>query len=246
MCAIRLGVDDRPHQSLDGVADTSFNLPTEDSSGCAVSFKSTGLFVVVAAPTGLAAFSIGGNNNHRLLSLPVKHGKPADYSRLNQEQLKITTATLKNLQLLITDEVSIVSSLMLLYIHMRLMEIMCNDPYFCGVSVVFLSTFYSCHQSQQTSHLAVTFFSEAKQRIGYLASLQLCKVFTYEELTINMRHNADRQYADILADIRIGKVTNSAHTLKLLMERLTAPGQCATMAQMCQCYSNLVEANNVH
>jgi len=37
--------------------------------------------VVVVAPTGLAAFNIGGTTIHRLLCLPVEHGKPTDYKR---------------------------------------------------------------------------------------------------------------------------------------------------------------------
>ena len=44
-----------------------------------------GLPVVVAAPTGLAAFNIGGKTIHRLFCLPIEHGKPADYSRLGQD-----------------------------------------------------------------------------------------------------------------------------------------------------------------
>jgi len=83
-------------------------------------------------------------------------------------------------------------------------------------------------------------FLEAKQRIESIASVDLWKDFTYEELTINMRQSADRQYADILADIRIGKVTNSAY--KLPTERLITPGRRATVAEICQCYSNRVEA----
>ena len=196
---------------------------------------------MVAAPTGLAAFSIGGTTIHRLLSLPVEHGKPADYSKLNQDQLKITRATLKNLQLLIIDEVSMVSSLTLLYIHMRLTKIMCTNAYFGGISVVFFADFLQLPPVKGNQpFLPVTFF-EAKQRIGAIASLELWNVFTYEELTINMRQSADKQYADILAEIRIGKVTDSAH--KLLMERRIAPGRRATVAEICQCYSNLVEAN---
>ena len=37
---------------------------------------------VVTARTGLTAFNIHGTTIHRLLSLPEKHGKPADYYRL--------------------------------------------------------------------------------------------------------------------------------------------------------------------
>ena len=55
--------------------------------------------VVIAAPTGLAAFSIGGTALHRLLNLPIEYGKPADYSRLQQEQLTLLKATLKGVRL---------------------------------------------------------------------------------------------------------------------------------------------------
>ena len=81
--------------------------------------------VVVAAPTGLAAFNIGGTTIHRLrlLCLPVEHGKPTDYTGLSQDQLTIIRATLKDLHLLITDEVSMVSSLTLLFTHTRLTDL---------------------------------------------------------------------------------------------------------------------------
>ena len=66
--------------------------------------------VVVTAPTGLAAYQINGTTIHRLLSLPIEHGKPADYSRLQQEQLMTLRAMLKNLKLIILDEVSMVTT----------------------------------------------------------------------------------------------------------------------------------------
>jgi len=44
---------------------------------------------------------------------------------------------------------------------------------------------------------------EAKQRLGSIASTDLWKIFSYEELTINVWQSSDRQYADVLADIRI-------------------------------------------
>jgi len=56
-----------------------------------------------------------------------------------------------------------------------------------------------------------------------------------------MRQSADKQYADILAEMRIGQVIDSAH--KLLMEKRIAPGRRATVAEIYQCYSNLDKAN---
>jgi len=134
--------------------------------------------VVVAAPTGLAAFNIGGTTVHRLLSLPVEHGKPANYSRLNQDQLKIIRSTLKNIQLLIIDEVSMVSSLTLLFIHMRLTEIMCSDEYFGRISVVFFADFLQLPPVKGHQPFVPVTFLEAKQRLGSIASIDLWKIFS--------------------------------------------------------------------
>jgi len=79
---------------------------------------------------------INGTTIHHLLSLPVEHGKPADYSRLQQEQLSLIRATLKDLKLIIIDKMRMVSSLTLLYIHLRLTEVTTSDEAFGRISIV--------------------------------------------------------------------------------------------------------------
>ena len=98
--------------------------------------------VVVAAPTKLAAFNIGGTTIHRMLRLTVEHGKPADYCVLQQEQLTLIRATLKHVKLLIIDEESMISSLTLLFIHLRLTEITSCDDLFGGISVLLFGDFF--------------------------------------------------------------------------------------------------------
>jgi ATP-dependent DNA helicase PIF1 len=197
--------------------------------------------VIVSAPTGLAAFNIGGSTIHRILCLPVEHGKPADYSRLNQEQLMTIRSTLKNLKLLIVDEVSMVSSLTLLYMHLRLTEIMCCDDVFGGISVVFFADFLQLPPVKGNQPFIPVTFLEAKQRLGAVASLNLWLSFTYEELIINMRQKGDCDYADLLSRIRIGKITDS--DLTLLKSRMIAPGRRATINEICLLYQNLVSDN---
>ena len=100
----------------------------------------------VSAPTGLAAFNVGGVTIHRLLQLPIEHeGRPAGYWRLGKDALKVMHASLSQLRLLIVDEVSMVSSLNLVYIHLRLEEIFARNQWFGGVNVRFVETYCSSH-----------------------------------------------------------------------------------------------------
>ena len=101
---------------------------TTDSTTCAVT-----------ALTGLAAFNVGGVTIHQLLQLPIEHeGRAAGYWRLDKEALKVMRASLSQLHLLIIDEVSMVSSLNLAYIHLHLDEIFARDEWFGGVNVLFV------------------------------------------------------------------------------------------------------------
>ena len=93
----------------------------------------------VTAPTGLAAYNVGGVTIHRLLQLPIEHeGRGAGYWKLAKDALKIMRASLSKLKLLIIDEVSMVSSLNLAYIHLRLDEIFARDEWFSGVNALFV------------------------------------------------------------------------------------------------------------
>ena len=78
----------------------------------------------VAAPTGLAAYNVGDVTAHRLFQLPIEHeGKPANYWSLSKALHKVMKTALQELKMVIIDEVSMVSSLNLTYIHMRLNDI---------------------------------------------------------------------------------------------------------------------------
>lgn len=85
----------------------------------------------VVAPTGLAAFNVSGITIHRLFQLPIEHeGKTAEYWSLPKAALKVMKTTLRNVKMFIVDEVSMVSSLNLAYMHMRLEEIFGGNEWF--------------------------------------------------------------------------------------------------------------------
>ena len=74
--------------------------------------KTVSLLCAVTAPTGLAAFNVGGVTIHRLLQLPIKHeGRAAGYWRLGKDSLKVMRRSLSQLRLMIIDEVSMLSNL---------------------------------------------------------------------------------------------------------------------------------------
>ena len=79
--------------------------------------------VAVTTSTGIAAFNINGLTIHRLLQLPVEHGKTPQHRPLSDDSFKIIRQRLHNWILLLTDEISMVSHITLLYIHLQLTEI---------------------------------------------------------------------------------------------------------------------------
>uniref|UniRef100_A0A1X7TG10 DNA helicase n=1 Tax=Amphimedon queenslandica TaxID=400682 RepID=A0A1X7TG10_AMPQE len=60
---------------------------------------------------------------------------------------------LQDLKLVIIDEVSMVSSLNLTYIHMRMNDLFESDEWFGGRNVLFLVTSFCCHQLEASQCL---------------------------------------------------------------------------------------------
>ena len=84
-------------------------------------WKTDDLTCAIAAPTGLAAFNVGGVTIHRLFQLPIEHkGKQAGYWSLSKAAQKVMRSTLRSLKMIFDDEVSMVSSLNLAYMYLRL------------------------------------------------------------------------------------------------------------------------------
>lgn len=98
-----------------------------------------GLTCAIAAPTGLAAFNVNGIITHRLFQLPVEHeGRAAGYWSLSKPAQKVMKNTLRNPKMFIIDEVSMVSSLNLAYIHLRLEELFGGNEWFGGRNILFV------------------------------------------------------------------------------------------------------------
>lgn len=208
--------------------------------------------VIVAGPTGIAARNVNGLTIHRLLHLPVEHGGIPKYKQLTDAKLKSLRQDLKNGLLLIIDEISMVSNVVLAFIHLRLSEIFgtldAEDGWFGRINILFFgdllqldpvnepSPFVNISEAQLTKHFA-----------GLNVGINLWKeLFDYDELTVNVRQQSDQEFAKALSNIRLGILSDDDN--RLLSERVIDLGGNDTTER---CLSKLVEivetlpANNV-
>ena len=102
-------------------------------------WPSEDLKCVITAPTSLATFNVGGVTIHRLFQLPIEHeGREAGYWSLPKAAQKVMKTALRSLKVLVIDKVSMVSSLNLAYVHLRLKELFGGDDWFGASSVLFV------------------------------------------------------------------------------------------------------------
>ncbi|KAI5699214.1 hypothetical protein M8J76_012092 [Diaphorina citri] len=168
--------------------------------------------VAISAPTGVAAYNIEGITIHRLLQLPVEHGSTPEYKPLSDAVLKIIRDNMKDVVLLIIDEISMVSSLTLLYIHFRLSEVFdtatVDDGWFGRLHVLVLGDLLQLPPVMEEPPFKSLNAKKVEKYVHSSCSSNIwSELFSYDELMINVRQNKDPQFADILGRIRIGSMT---------------------------------------
>ncbi|KAI5733727.1 hypothetical protein M8J76_015236 [Diaphorina citri] len=165
--------------------------------------------VAVCAPTGIAAFNVNGLTIHRLLQLPVEHGQTPKYKPLSDQVLQVLRADLSDVKLLIIDEVSMISNVTLLFIHLRLTEIFDtneeDDGWFGSRNIIFFGDLLQLPPVREKPSYETISSTDARKIVGSLGVPNLWKdLFSYDELTINMRQKDDSIFADMLTRIRLG------------------------------------------
>ena len=146
---------------------------------------------MLVAPTGVAAFNIGGLTIHYAFRLPVEHGNLTKYTKLSAERLHQLRLLCKDVHTIIIDEISMVSYETLGFIHQRLTEIKGTDDtevYFGGLNIITVGDF---HQLPPVRDRFV--FQNGR---GYVpASTHLWRdLFTMVELHTNMRQTPTQRY----------------------------------------------------
>ncbi|XP_061399099.1 uncharacterized protein LOC133334797 [Musca vetustissima] len=176
----------------------------------------TSIKVLLTAPTGKAAFGIGGATLHSVFSLPVNQSS-SELRPLGPDALNSMYTKLMNLKLLIIDEISMVGAKMLSYLDARMKQIFKSTEYFGGVSVLVLGDL------KQLSPVGDRWIFAAPTTDPYaeIYGTTTWDKFKYFELTEIMRQREDQSFAIALNNMASGQMTND--DVCLLRERIVSP-----------------------
>ena len=163
-------------------------------------WPSDDLTCAIAAPTGLAAFNVGGTTIHRLLQLPVEHeGKSAMYWSLSKTAQKVMKTTLRSVKVIIVDEVSIVSNLNFAYMHLRLHELFGGNDWFGSKNVLFVDDLLQLQPVNGSAVFERITRKSLQFKLGCAATVNIWKdAVEYDELTINERQKQDLEFSSML------------------------------------------------
>ncbi|XP_065941874.1 uncharacterized protein [Magallana gigas] len=169
------------------------------------------LAVLLTAFTGTAAFNIGGNTIHHLFSLPKYMRLP--YEPLKEQTLSELRIQLRDLNVLVIDEVSMVYKRLLYYIHERLVQIKKSKEPFGGVSVIAVGDFYQLPPVKQRKDERLY-----KDNISYPVD-HWQELFKVVELSEIMRQKQDVPFAEVLNSLRTRELQEPLNTETLSMLR---------------------------
>ena len=186
----------------------------------------------IAAPTGLAAYNVGGVIVHRLFQLPIEHeGKTAGYWSLSKVAQKVMRTNLRSLKLIIIDKVSMLSNLNLAYIHLLLEELFggSGDKYFGSMNMLFVGDILQLSPVTGSSMFSKLCNKLITSRMGSIASVNIWKdTIVYDELTINEQQKKDGLFVNLLDQVRCGSpMADKLATLETMSDR------CARSRQVC-------------
>ena len=160
--------------------------------------------VLLAAPTGLAAFNIGGSTIHSALGITTNENRSAQMKPLSDELKSKYAIRLESLKFVIIDEVSMVGNKMLAKIDQRLKEITGNtNIHFGGVSILFLGDFNQLRPVKES----YIFQMMKTDDLSILAGNTLWSIFKLYRLTEIMRQKEDLHFAQALNNLSEFKLT---------------------------------------
>ena len=159
--------------------------------------------ILLAAPTGKAAYNINGTTLHSALFLPVSQGYRV-YKPLETEKLNTLRTKYRHLSVIFIDEISMVGHDMLNFINLRLQQIKGNLKVFGGIHMILIGDL--C-QLQPVGDGWI--FKDLTVGYGPLATNLWKEYFTAFELDEIMRQKDDQDFAMLLNRLREGKQTQA-------------------------------------
>lgn len=154
----------------------------------------------VATPALTSACAIGAVTIYRLFRLEVPYDnnfQEPKYKQLQDQELELLQEEFKDVELIIIDDISLISNTLLAHIHLRLCQIF-NTPetkWFGGQNILLLGDLLLCNK--QGPH---RLFNKLESQ--ELVDVNLWELFDYDELVVNQKHG---DYAALLSRIRLGK-----------------------------------------
>ena len=159
--------------------------------------------VLVTAPTGTAACKIRGQTLHTTFGFHFGN----QYYPLTDKKRDNTRTQLKNLRVVIVDEISMVKADMLYMLDYRLREIMIQpDKIFGGLAIFFFGDLMQLKPCQ------AKYIFDEPQWEAYKLPFNIkshWKQFEIITLAQNHRQGDDHEYADLLNRLRVGDQTEN-------------------------------------
>ncbi|XP_037811953.1 ATP-dependent DNA helicase pfh1-like [Lucilia sericata] len=159
--------------------------------------------VLLSAPTGKAAFGIGGATLHSLFSLPVNQYS-GEIRPLSNDTVNTLSSLLLELKLLIIDEISMVGARMLGYLDARLKQIFKSTERFGGISIL---VFGDLKQLPPVGDKWI-FSPNSSNPYEVIVGDLLWNQFKFYELTEITRQREDRESAQALNSMLKGEMNN--------------------------------------
>ncbi|CAG9807951.1 unnamed protein product [Chironomus riparius] len=160
--------------------------------------------ILIIAYTGKAAHNVNGLTAHAAFSLVLVEQGTKKSDSLSPEVLNTLRVKLKNLKLIIIDEISMMGITTFEKINKRLMQVFQSKKEFGGRSVITLGDF------QQLQPVRDNFvFARGKNDVDSLFGNSLWDKFKHFELTEIMRQKDDLIFAQLLGRLAKGALTQS-------------------------------------
>ena len=189
--------------------------------------KKEACHILLGAPTGIASCNVAGQTLHSMWNLPVEHAHKSEYRSLLPGVKNRMKANYSYACAHLMDEVSMVSNQMLMYLNMRMMEVLESQELFGGLPLMVLGDLFQLEPVNAAPPYARLTPEQINKFYGGLpCAPDLWKTFMYKELTTNHRQDGDENFRwrDVLTRVRFGMLNEK--DIKYLNARLIDVSDC--------------------